>query len=643
MMATPNVLTPSYGEYFRQGLKPDPLLTVSAWADRYRMLSSVASGEPGLWRTSRTPYLQEIMDCLSPSSPVERVVFMKGAQLGGTEAGLCWLGYVIHQAPGPMLLVQPTVETAKRHSKQRIDPLIEISAVLKDLVKDPRSRDSGNTILGKEFPGGVLILTGANSAVGLRSMPIRYLFMDEIDGYPGDADGEGDPVALATQRTVTFANRKVLMVSTPTIKGFSRIEAAYQESDRRHYWVPCPSCQALQVLEWKQMRWPEGDRERAFYECIHCGLPIQDYQKGWMLAHGQWIAENPGGSKVAGFHLSSLYSPHGWTSWGDIALEHGQVYRDPSRLKVWVNTKLGETWEESAEQLDGGGLMARRELFGPMLPPGIVLLTAGVDVQDDRLELEIVGWGRDEESWSVAYWVLWGDPAGPTVWQDLENILYRAYPHARQVSDLYVRAAAVDTGGHRSMEAYTFCRVRQERRIWAIKGLGGMGKPIWPRRSSRNNKGRVPHFMVGVDAAKESIYSRLRLKESGPGYCHFPLDRDAEWFRQLTAEKVTTRYSKGRPIREWIKKSHERNEALDCRVYAMAALHGLMGMGLQLNKEADQREQYPLKEGVLLPEAIVAAPRIVEPKKPKVTEPKKPGQSRWLGELRDRWIEGRRR
>jgi phage terminase large subunit GpA-like protein len=433
------------------------------------------------------------------------------------------------------------------------------------------------------------------------------------------------------------------MVSTPTIKGFSRIEAAYQESDRRHYWVPCPSCQALQVLEWKQMRWPEGDRERAFYECIHCGLPIQDYQKGWMLAHGQWIAENPGGSKVAGFHLSSLYSPHGWTSWGDIALEHGQVYRDPSRLKVWVNTKLGETWEESAEQLDGGGLMARRELFGPMLPPGIVLLTAGVDVQDDRLELEIVGWGRDEESWSVAYWVLWGDPAGPTVWQDLENILYRAYPHARQVSDLYVRAAAVDTGGHRSMEAYTFCRVRQERRIWAIKGLGGMGKPIWPRRSSRNNKGRVPHFMVGVDAAKESIYSRLRLKESGPGYCHFPLDRDAEWFRQLTAEKVTTRYSKGRPIREWIKKSHERNEALDCRVYAMAALHGLMGMGLQLNKEADQREQYPLKEGVLLPEAIVAAPRIVEPKKPKVTEPKKPGQSRWLGELRDRWIEGRRR
>ncbi|MBF0142862.1 MAG: phage terminase large subunit family protein [Magnetococcales bacterium] len=594
-MTTPTPL-PSYGDAFRQGIKPDPLLTVSAWADRHRMLSSVASGEPGLWRTARTPYLKEIMDCLSPSSPVERVVFMKGAQLGGTEAGLCWVGYVIHQAPGPMLLVQPTVETAKRHSKQRVDPLIEASGALKDLVKDPRSRDSGNTVLGKEFPGGVLVMTGANSAVGLRSMPVRYLFMDEVDGYPGDADGEGDPVALAVQRTVTFANRKILMVSTPTIKGFSRIEAAYAESDQRRYWVPCPACGGMQVLEWKQVQWPEGERDKAHYACIHCGAAIQDYQKGWMLERGQWIAAAPGASKTAGFHLSSLYSPHGWTSWGDIAEEHGQVHRDPPRLKVWVNTKLGETWEEAAEQLDGDGLMERREVFGKFLPSGIVILTAGVDVQDDRLEVEIVGWGRDEENWSVDYRILWGDPSGPAVWQDLDELLRRPFPHARQMPDLHIRAAALDTGGHHTLQAYAFCRSRQDRRIWAIKGRGGMGVPIWPRRPSRNNKGRVPLFIVGVDACKEAIYARLRLKESGPGYCHFPHDRDGEWFRQLTAERITTRFHRGRPIREWKKRDGDRNEALDCRVYAMAALQGLIAMGLQLNREAERLLDIPLKE-----------------------------------------------
>ncbi|MBF0115658.1 MAG: phage terminase large subunit family protein [Magnetococcales bacterium] len=632
-----------YDQAYFQGLRPDPLLLVSQWADRHRVLASVASSEPGFWRTTRTPYLREVMDCLSPSSPVERVVFMSGSQLGKTESGLNWLGYIIHQSPGPILMVQPTVEMAKTYSKQRLDPLIEASPVLRDLVREPRSRDSGNSIFLKEFYGGILRITGANSAAGLSSMPVRFLFLDEVDRYPGDVDGEGDPVALAIQRTVTFANRKVLIVSTPTIKGFSRIEAAYEESDQRRYWVPCPFCKQAQVLEWQQVQWPDGEREKAYYVCIHCGEIIREHHKGWMLEHGQWIAGASGDGNTVGFHLSSLYSPLGWVSWGQIAVEHGQVYRDPPRFKAWRNTKLGLSWEESAEQLDGDDLMERREMFGPLLPPSVVILTAGVDVQDDRLEVEIVGWGRDEESWSIGYWVLWGDPASPAVWQDLENLLYRAFPHSRQVSDHYVRAAAVDTGGHRSMEAYTFCRTRQERRIWAIKGFGGMGKPIWPRRSSRNNKGRVPHFMVGVDAAKESIYSRLRLKELGPGYCHFPLDRDAEWFRQLTAEKITTRYNKGRPIREWVKKSHDRNEALDCRVYAMAALHGLISMGFQLSKEADQREQYPLKEGQPPPEPVAhVAVQIIVPKKLKIIMPDKPRKSSWLGPLRDRWINGGR-
>src|SRR5512140_434788 len=230
------------------GARPDPFLTISQWADKYRTLSQRASAEPGPWRTDRTPYLKEIMDCLSPSSPAERVVFMKGAQIGATECGNNWIGYIIHQAPGPMMAVQPTVEMAKRNSKQRIDPLIEESHALRELVKDPRSRDSGNTILAKEFPGGVLVMTGANSAVGLRSMAARYLFLDEVDAYPGDVAGEGDPVNLALARTRTFARRKVLMCSTPKVTGLSRIEAAFEDSDQRHYWVPCPGCSEYQVL-----------------------------------------------------------------------------------------------------------------------------------------------------------------------------------------------------------------------------------------------------------------------------------------------------------------------------------------------------------------------------------------------------------
>lgn len=586
-----------YFAAFKRGLAPEPALTVSEWADKHRVLSSVASGEPGQWRTARTPYLKEIMDCLSPSSPVERVVFMKGAQLGGTEAGVCWIGYVVHHAPGPMMMVQPTVEMAKSYSKQRIDPLIESSPTLSELIKPNRSRDSGNTIFVKEFTGGILRMVGANSASGLRSMPVRYLFMDEVDAYPGDVDGEGDPVALAIQRTVTFSNKKVLMVSTPTIKGFSRIEAAYQESDQRKYWVPCPSCDEMQVLEWSQVKWPEGRRDMAYYSCIHCGFSIQGHQKGWMLDRGQWRASaTSSAGVVAGFHLSSLYSPLGWVSWADIAEEHGMVYKDPPRLKVWVNTKLGETWEEQAEAIDSSGLMDRCEEFSSSLNQNIVILTAGIDVQDDRIEVEVVGWGRDEESWSIDYRIIHGDPSAPTVWNDLDAFLRRSYKHSRQCGDLIVRAAAVDTGGHHTLRAYEFCRLRQNNRIWAIKGRGGAGVPIWPRRPTRSNKGHVPLFMVGVDTAKESIYARLHIRDAGPGCCHFPADRDEEWFKQLTAERVATRYHKGRPMREWIKRDSERNEALDCRVYAMASLYGMVSMGFQLNKEADKLAAIPLVE-----------------------------------------------
>ena len=389
---------------WREGMTPDPLLSVSEWSDRHRMLSSKASAEPGRWRTSRTPYLKDIMDCLSPASPVERVVFMKAAQLGATEMGNNWIGYVIHHAPGPMMAVSPTVDMAKRNSKQRIDPLIEESPVLAELIAPARSRDAGNTILAKEFRGGVLVMTGANSAVGLRSMPVRYLFLDEVDGYPLDVDGEGDAISLAEARTRTFSRRKILIVSTPTISGVSAIEREYEASDQRRYFVPCPHCNHRQWLRFEQLRWqrgPQGSKpETAAYVCESCEQPIPEHHKSWMLENGRWQATAPQNTgKTVGFHLSSLYSPVGWRSWKEIAAAWESAISKETgstgAIKTFKNTELGETWVEEGEAPDWQRLLERREDFAVgTIPMGAMLLVGGADVQKDRIEVSIWAFGR---------------------------------------------------------------------------------------------------------------------------------------------------------------------------------------------------------------------------------------------------------
>lgn len=580
---------------WRRGIAPEPHLTVSSWADRHRMLPTL-SAEPGRWRTSRTPYLQEVMDCLSVSSPIERVVFMKGSQLGGTEAGLNWVGYVIAHAPGLMLMVQPSIDMVRRNTATRIDPLLETTPILREKVAPARSRDSGNSTNRKKFPGGMLVMTGANSAVGLRSTPARYLFLDEVDAFPHDADGEGDPVALAVQRTVTFrGRRKIFLVSTPTIKGFSRIETAYEESDQRRLFVPCPECGQFQQITWSHIRWPEGDRGQAYMVCEHCGGVIEEHQKPSLLAKGQWHATAVGDGKTAGFHLSTLYSP--FESWGDIAVEYGQAHKEPPRLKTWTNTKLGESWEDwAAAPADTSVLLSRREIWGEELPAEVVVLTAGVDVQADRLELQVIGWGRDQESWSVGYRVIWGDPTQPAVWTELDNALMERWPHERTIGDLTIRAAAIDSG-HHTATVYDFCRTRLARRIWAIKGRAGAGVPAWPRRPSRPKRGNVQLFIVGVDTLKDALAARLKIDEPGAGFVHFSVDRDEGYFEQLTAERAVTRYRMGRPERVWmLQKADARNEALDTFVYAHAALHGLAAAGLNLNLEAKRMKTLPLKE-----------------------------------------------
>ena len=583
------------------GLESDPIQTVTEWADKHRFLSSVSSSEPGKWKTERTPYLKEIMDCLSPTHPCEKVVFMKGAQVGGTECGNNWMGFCICNAPGPMLIVNPTTETAKRTSRMRIDPAIENCPALREKIKSPRSRDSGNTMLMKEFPGGILIMTGANSPVGLRSLPVRYLFLDEVDGFPDEAGTEGDPVDLAVQRTATFNNRKIFVVSTPTIKDASRIEQAFLEGDQRYFYVPCPHCGHYQVLRWRNVIFDPKNLTEAVYKCEECEAIWHDYQKELILKKGRWIPTNPDANPgVVSFHLSSLYSPHGWTSWTSIAREFLDSKDDPSRLQVWTNTKLAETWEDMAgQQIDPTSLMVRREKWGPELPKQVVILTCGVDVQDNRLELEIVGWGRGEESWSIDYHVLYGDPSTPELWAQLDEVLSRKYPHSKEVPDLPIAATCIDSGGHYTDYVINYCHARRLHGIFAIKGVGGVGKPIWPATASKSYTTKKPVYLIGVNDAKDILMRRLHLEDSsGPGIWHFPMDRESDWFEQVTNEVASKKLSKGRLIREWVpRKAGVRTEGLDCRVYAYAALRGLVrNFRLNLDLGADKLAEIKMKQ-----------------------------------------------
>jgi phage terminase large subunit GpA-like protein len=457
-----------------RGLRPDPDLTVSSWADLHRKLASRASAEPGQYRTARTPYMREIMDRLSPGDPTQRIVFMKAAQVGATEAGNNWIGFVIHQAPGPMLAVQPTVELAKRNSRQRIDPLIEESPDLRERVKPARSRDAGNTMLSKEFAGGILIMTGANSAVGLRSTPARYIFLDEVDAYPTSADEEGDPVTLAEARSLTFAHRrKVLLVSTPTIRGLSRIEREYEASDQRRFFVPCPHCDAMQWLKFERLRWEKGRPETAEYLCEGCERCIAEHHKTRMLERGEWRATATATDPTTvGYHLSALYSPVGWLSWQRIARAHEAARGSDEAMRAFRNTILGETWMETGEAPDWQRLADRREAWAPgTVPERGLFLTAGADVQKDRIEVDVWAWGRGLESWLVDHLVLEGGPGDPACWQQLTDLLGRTWEHASGQRMTLARLA-IDSGFETSA-VYAWSRQVGFAQVAPVKGVEG--------------------------------------------------------------------------------------------------------------------------------------------------------------------------
>ena len=553
-----------YLRAYAEAIVPEPDLTVSEWAGSHRVLDQASSSEPGQYRVERTPYLREIMDSLSANSPNDVVVFMKGAQIGASECGINFLLYGIHHAPAGMLYVLPTVDAAKRVSKQRLAPAIDAVPEVAEKVAVPRARDSGNTLFQKDFPGGTLILTGSNSSVGLRSMPARYLFLDEVDAFPTDLDGEGSPIQLAMRRTATFKrNRKVFMVSTPTIKNLSTIEDYYEQSDQRRYFVPCPDCGEFWTIEWRNIKWDEDNPSTAHLVCESCGVLIPEHKKTKMLTAGEWRPTAVG--RYTGFHLSSLYSPAGWYGWSDAAEDFIAAKKGgQEQLKTWVNTVLGETWEDEGEQADPDVLITRREDYAEDIE--FAVKTVGVDVQKDRLELELVGWNDGEESWGLEYVILPGDTAQAEVWDELTET----------ISEMAPDGVAIDSG-YNTQVVYDY--VSKRRFCWAIKGIAGSGIPLIEdqlKRAQRLRRRRRKGFSpepVGVDQAKSLIYSRLGIEQPGAGYCHFPVspDYDDEYFAQLTAEKLVTRYSKGRPRQEWVQ-TRSRNEAIDVRVYALAAL-----------------------------------------------------------------------
>lgn len=513
---------------------------------------------------------------------------MTSSQIGKTEILNNILGYYVHQDPSPILFIQPTLEMAESWSKDRLAPMIRDSEALTGLFKDPKSRDSDNTLLHKKFTGGHLTMAGANSPSSLASRPIRIVLLDEEDRYPASAGSEGDPGSLAQKRTTTFWNRLLVSASTPTIEGESKIDARYQQSDQRRYYVPCPECDTFQVLRWAQVKFDKKNVDATHYECEECQAKLHDKDKIQMLAQGEWRAE-AAFNGIAGFHISELYSP--WVRWSEMVGNFLKAKRLPETLKVWVNTSLGETWKEATEGIDPSGLLKRKENWGRVAPDGVVVITAGVDVQDDRLEAEVIGWGVGQESWSLQYHVLHGDPAQQKVWDALDQVLTQTI-RSSDKRTLNIAAACVDTGGHHTQAVYGYCKAREHQRVYAIKGASQIGKPL-ASKFSRANKLRVKLFSIGTDTAKQMIYSRLKLHQPGPGYCHFPAEYPEEYFQQLTAERIQTKFINGHPTRIWVLTKGKRNEVLDCRVYGLAALHIL---NPNLERLASEQERERLKQ-----------------------------------------------
>jgi phage terminase large subunit GpA-like protein len=592
---------------FAEAIAPDPDRTIDQWADEKRVLPPETSAEPGPWRTDRVPFTREIMQALSPIDPCQEVTFVAGTQVSKTETGNNFIGFIMDEAPGPAMMVLPTSNTGKRSSRTRLAKMIESTPSLRGKISDS-SRDKTNSATMKEFPGGVLVIAGANSAAELKSMPVRYLFEDEVDEYPDDVDGQGPADELAEKRTDTFVRKKIFRTSTPTEKGRSKIWRHWERSDQRQYHVPCPHCGHEQTLVWDQMRWEtrkvyevtladsgeiheveastEGAVERdtgelidVWYECGACQARIEEYEKTEMLERGRWIAANPV-SRRRGYHLNALYSPVGWFAWRQAVEKRLEADRDPTKflLKVWTNTVLAEAYADTGDQASALELKARAESYAlKTVPAGGLMLTAGADIQANRIEVKVKAWGRGEESWLVDYQVIHGDTESAEVWERAAAYLHETkFMHEYGVP-MKVVAAAFDTG-YRTQTAYDFCRRYRHRNYIAVKGVSRPGKSILGRPSAQDVthrgvtiKGGVQLWPVGVDTGKARIYGRLKILAPGPGCMHFPLGLPDEYYEGLIAERLVTKFVRGYAVRVFELDAGVRNEPLDTENYSYAA------------------------------------------------------------------------
>jgi phage terminase large subunit GpA-like protein len=563
--------------------KPPKRLSLSEWADNYAYLSAESSAEGGRWHT--LPYQKGIMDAITDPR-IEQVTLMKSARVGYSKILNHVIGYHIHQDPCPVMLVQPTIEDAQGYSKEEIAPMLRDTPCLRGVVSDAKAKDGANTILQKQFPGGSLSLVGANSPRGFRRVSRRVVLFDEVDGYPPSAGTEGDQIKLGIRRTEYYWNRKIVAGSTPTIKDFSRVERMFQQGDQRRYFVPCPDCGHMQYLRWSNIKWRDNDPDTASYCCESCGVWIPHTKKRWMVERGEWRPTAPGKptGKHISFHIWAAYSYSPNATWPNLVEEFLEAKADAEQLKTFVNTVLGETWEDEYASKIGADALSQRagkEEYKHTVPPTQVLaLTMGCDVQADRLSLSVWGWGRDEEAYLVDRVKLYGDPTRPEVWAQLDQILQTPYK-GEDGLDRRVQCAAIDSGFNAHV-VYQYAKERQQLGVIAIKGMSTKGKPPLGKATKVdvNSKGRTVKrgaqvFPVGSDTVKSLLFARLKHNDPGPGYLHFYPTTPLDYFEELTAEKQILRFRNGFPERHWVKKPTVRNEAVDELVYAYAALHRL--------------------------------------------------------------------
>lgn len=603
-----------YAERLAPCLKPPPTLTVSEWADKYRMLSSESSAEPGHWKTDRAPYQREIMDAVTQPD-IEKVVVMSSSQVGKSEILNNIVGYYIDMDPCPMLLIEPTDMMAEDYSKRRIAPLIRDTDCLAEKVSDSKTRDVNNTILMKAFPGGFLGMGGANSPAGLASRPIRVLLCDEVDRYPDSAGSEGDPVMLAEKRTITFWNRKKVFVSSPGIKGVSRIEDEYLSGTQERWCVKCPHCGEYVYFDLYGMIYNYEKDEKGNYHvgeitfrCPACNNEADEI--AWKHQPGRWIAENPQVKRVRSFRLNAFSSP--WYSWELIIVDYLRTKDDPEQYRVFVNTVLGEPFEIKGEIENESFLIERREDYGAELPDGVLFLTAAVDTQDSWLEYDVVGWGKGEESWAIRHGLVPGCPDQPEPWEQLDDILKKSYSFRDGIT-LNIGCTCIDSGGHYTSQVYAYCKKNEGYRIFAIKGQGGSGIPLI-NRIIRTKKENAVLILLGVDEGKTSVVNGLKIKEPGPFYCHFPknTDYDTQYFKGLISERLVPHKKNGMMVLAWEKVSPDiRNEPFDLRNYARAALK-------IANPAFDKFEDYlrksrgqEVKSNAVPHKVVVTQPRII--------------------------------